>query len=121
MLADGKIDSLDTHLEQFKLNNRTAQSDLQVYSPFDIENRSSLTTTQNLLREYGQLLDDYKDLKKAFETKGSKSVAKATPKSSAAASTEKSRNPYVLVLIDGNGYIVNILSELTPDTVANQT
>jgi hypothetical protein len=30
MLAEGKIDSLDTHLEQFKLTNRTAQDDLQV-------------------------------------------------------------------------------------------
>lgn len=30
MLAEGKINSLDTHLEQFKLNNRTAQHDLQV-------------------------------------------------------------------------------------------
>jgi len=30
MLADNKIDSLDTHLEQFKLNNHTAQNDLQV-------------------------------------------------------------------------------------------
>lgn len=30
MLADGKIDSLDTHLEQFKLNNQTSQNDLQV-------------------------------------------------------------------------------------------
>jgi hypothetical protein len=30
MLADNKIDSLDTHLEQFKLNNQTSQNDLQV-------------------------------------------------------------------------------------------
>ena len=30
MLAESKIDSLDTHLEQFKLNNRTSQNDLQV-------------------------------------------------------------------------------------------
>jgi hypothetical protein len=30
MLTDGKIDSLDTHLEQFKLNNQTAQNDMQV-------------------------------------------------------------------------------------------
>jgi hypothetical protein len=30
MLTEGKIDSLDTHLEQFKLNNQTAQNDLQV-------------------------------------------------------------------------------------------
>jgi hypothetical protein len=30
MLTDGKIDSLDTHLEQFKLNNATAQDDMQV-------------------------------------------------------------------------------------------
>jgi hypothetical protein len=60
--------------------------------------------TQNLLREYGQLLGDYKDLKKAFDTKGTKPVARAAvnPKLQA----EKPRNPYVLVLIDGNGYIV---------------
>jgi hypothetical protein len=31
MLTDGRIDSLDTHLEQFKLNNQTAQNDMQVY------------------------------------------------------------------------------------------
>jgi hypothetical protein len=30
MLADGKIDSLDTHLEQFKLNDQSRQIDLQV-------------------------------------------------------------------------------------------
>jgi hypothetical protein len=32
MLTEGKIDSLDTHLEQFKLNNQTAQDDMQVNS-----------------------------------------------------------------------------------------
>lgn len=30
MLADGKIESLDTHLEQFKLSNQTAQHELEV-------------------------------------------------------------------------------------------
>jgi hypothetical protein len=30
MLAGKKIDSLNTHLEQFKLNNQTSQNDLQV-------------------------------------------------------------------------------------------
>jgi len=30
MLADGKIDSLDTHLEQFKLNDQARQNDLTV-------------------------------------------------------------------------------------------
>ncbi|KAH4232137.1 hypothetical protein HBI06_075850 [Parastagonospora nodorum] len=88
MLAESKIDSLDTHLEQFKLNNRTSQNDLQ-----------------NLLKEYGQLLEDYKDLKKAFESKSAKPVAKyaATPVRPA----EKPRSPYVLVLVDGDGYIFN--------------
>ncbi|KAF1912690.1 hypothetical protein BDU57DRAFT_374837 [Ampelomyces quisqualis] len=88
MLAGGKIDSLDTHLEQFKLNNRTAQNDLE-----------------SLLHEYGQLLDDYKDLKRAFEAKGTKAAAKN------AAVTQlppaKPHDPYVLVLVDGNGYIFN--------------
>ncbi|KAH7068645.1 hypothetical protein FB567DRAFT_482944 [Paraphoma chrysanthemicola] len=90
MLADGKIDSLDTHLEQFKLNNQTAQSDLQ-----------------NLLREYGQLLNDYKDLKKTLESKKSNAGARAPAKSAATVAAGKARNPYVLVLIDGDGYIFN--------------
>jgi hypothetical protein len=30
MLADSKIDSLDTHLEQFKLHNQASQNDLEV-------------------------------------------------------------------------------------------
>lgn len=43
---------------------------------------------------------------KAFETKGSSSVAKvASPITTLTA--EKPRNPYVLVLIDGNGYIAS--------------
>ncbi|KAF1833744.1 hypothetical protein BDW02DRAFT_569726 [Decorospora gaudefroyi] len=91
MLADGKIDSLDTHLEQFKLNDQTRQVDLQ-----------------NLLKEYSQLLDDYKVLKKAYEDKdvkgGSKAIATPTVPMLAAA---KPRNPYVLVLVDGNDYIFN--------------
>jgi hypothetical protein len=67
--------------------------------------RNHANHKQNLLREYGQLLDDYKDLKKAFDTKGTKPVARAAviPKLPA----EKPHNPYVLVLIDGNGYIVS--------------
>jgi hypothetical protein len=41
MLADGKIDSLDTHLEQFKLNDHSRQIDLQVglKAPFGVEYR----------------------------------------------------------------------------------
>ncbi|KAF1944840.1 hypothetical protein EJ02DRAFT_370931 [Clathrospora elynae] len=91
MLADGKIDSLDTHLEQFKLNDHNRQNDLQ-----------------NLLREYGQLLDDYKVLKKAYEEKGTKSVAKAVATPTVpVANTAKPRHAYVLVLVDGNDYVFN--------------
>ncbi|KAI4677152.1 uncharacterized protein J4E88_006959 [Alternaria novae-zelandiae] len=91
MLADGKIDSLDTHLEQFKLNDQARQNDLT-----------------NLLREYGQLLDEYKDLKRAYEQKGKKTIAAppGIPIQTIAAATT-ARNPYVLVLIDGNNYIFN--------------
>ncbi|KAF2849894.1 hypothetical protein T440DRAFT_451600 [Plenodomus tracheiphilus IPT5] len=88
MLSDGKIDSLDTHLEQFKLNEDNRQTDLQ-----------------NLLREYGTLLEDYKVLKKAFEVKANKSTVvlpHRTPSHSG-----KAREPYVLVLVDGNDYIFN--------------
>jgi hypothetical protein len=65
---------------------------------------------QNLLKEYGQLLDDYKDLKKAFDTKGTKSSGKSAflPRLPAA----KPRDPYVLVLIDGNGYIVSLAQRI---------
>jgi hypothetical protein len=68
--------------------------------------RNDANHKQNLLREYGQLLDDYKDLKKAFDIKGTKPVARAAvvPK----LPTEKPRNPYVLVLVDGNDYIVSL-------------
>ncbi|KAH7346028.1 hypothetical protein BKA66DRAFT_433485 [Pyrenochaeta sp. MPI-SDFR-AT-0127] len=86
MLADGKINSMDTHLEEFKLKDHTRQNDLQ-----------------NLLKEYGQLLDDYKVLKRVFEEKSTKNgTAYKT-----GFSIDKARNAYVLVLIDGNGYIFN--------------
>jgi hypothetical protein len=60
------------------------------------------------LREYSQLLHDYKELKNAFDTKGSNPVAITTviPRLPEPVEKEKPRNPYVLVLVDGNGYIV---------------
>ncbi|CAG5140133.1 uncharacterized protein ALTATR162_LOCUS643 [Alternaria atra] len=89
MLADGKIDSLDTHLEQFKLNDQNRQIDLA-----------------NLLKEYGQLLDEYKDLKKAYEEKGKIAITKPAA-TSITAVTARPQNRYVLVLVDGNNYIFN--------------
>jgi hypothetical protein len=51
-------------------------------------------------------------LKKAYEEKGTRAVTKpaavATPAYPAPAAA-KPRNPYVLVLIDGNDYIVSII------------
>ncbi|KAL1801577.1 hypothetical protein ACET3X_001919 [Alternaria dauci] len=91
MLADGKIDSLDTHLEQFKLNDRNRQTDLT-----------------SLLREYGQLLDEYKDLKKAYVKEGKNAtVTPAATGASTVIAATRPQNPYVLVLIDGNNYIFN--------------
>ncbi|KAF2116207.1 hypothetical protein BDV96DRAFT_573557 [Lophiotrema nucula] len=90
LLADGKVDSLDTHLEQFKLNNETNQNELQV-----------------LLKEYGQLLDDYKILRKAYQQKGTGVAVPLITNGVSSPTQEKPRNPYVLVLIDGNGYIFN--------------
>ncbi|KAF2652677.1 hypothetical protein K491DRAFT_695392 [Lophiostoma macrostomum CBS 122681] len=87
MLADGKIDSLDTHLEQFKLNNQTNQNDLQI-----------------VLKEYSQLLDDYKTLKQAYIDKGT--GVQRGPLIDVE-DPQGARNPYVLVLIDGNSYIFN--------------
>ncbi|KAL5118547.1 hypothetical protein ACEQ8H_003562 [Pleosporales sp. CAS-2024a] len=88
MLTEGRIDSLDAHLEQFKLNNRTAQLDLS-----------------NLLKEFGQLLNDYKDLKKAYDAKFAKAATKNTAAPTRPAGQPHS--PYVLMLVDGDGYIFN--------------
>ncbi|EDU41015.1 conserved hypothetical protein [Pyrenophora tritici-repentis Pt-1C-BFP] len=85
------INSLDTRLEQFKLNDQTRHVDLT-----------------NLLKEYGQLLDEYKTLKNAYENSSSRGTTSpgAVPTSTESAAAEP-RNPYVLVLVDGNGYIFN--------------
>ncbi|KAJ4295403.1 hypothetical protein N0V90_007415 [Kalmusia sp. IMI 367209] len=84
MLGDAKLNSLDTRLEQFKLTNATSQHELQ-----------------KLLKEYSQLLDDYKSLKSSPELK-SNGVTIA-----GSAAPTKPRNSYVFVLVDGNGYIFN--------------
>jgi hypothetical protein len=72
---------------------------------------NTANASQNLLREYGQLLDDYKVLKKAYEEKGTTNahVAKAvaTPVVPTVTASKPPRNPYVLVLVDGNNYIVS--------------
>ncbi|KAF2468511.1 uncharacterized protein BDR25DRAFT_290224 [Lindgomyces ingoldianus] len=82
MLGDKQIMSLDTHLERFKLQNQVNQTDLQ-----------------KVLVEYSQVLEQNKELKKAFDKKeiGNGNNIPA----------EKPRNPYILVLVDGNGYIFN--------------
>ncbi|KAF1956895.1 hypothetical protein CC80DRAFT_534884 [Byssothecium circinans] len=83
MLGDGKLDSLDTRLEQYKLNNTANQNELQT-----------------ILKEYSQLLDSYKTLKLAHDGRinGVKveDALKVNP-----------RSEYILVLVDGNGYIFN--------------
>ncbi|KAF2642823.1 hypothetical protein P280DRAFT_468135 [Massarina eburnea CBS 473.64] len=86
MLGDAKLDSLDTRLEQFKLNNAANQNDLQT-----------------ILKEYSQLLDDYKTLKIAYDAKGNGLKVEELE----AISNIKHRNPYILVLVDGNGYVFN--------------
>ena len=58
---------------------------------------------QIVLKEYSQLLEDYKALKQAYNDKGAEggpliSIEEPVP--------QDSRNPYVLVLVDGNSYIV---------------
>jgi hypothetical protein len=50
MLADGKIDSLDTHLEQFKLNDQNRQIDLTVSRYRHVTNSRPLTYLESLKR-----------------------------------------------------------------------
>ncbi|KAF1967128.1 hypothetical protein BU23DRAFT_543353 [Bimuria novae-zelandiae CBS 107.79] len=95
MLGAAKLDSLDTRLEQFKLSNQNSQHELQT-----------------LLKEYSQLLEDYKVLWNAKIREASKSNSVSSNASSSPV-LEKPRNPYVLVLIDGNGYVFN--DELVKD------
>ncbi|ORY08516.1 hypothetical protein BCR34DRAFT_569763 [Clohesyomyces aquaticus] len=82
MLGDVQIMSLDTHLERFKLQNQANEIELQ-----------------KVLIEYSELLEEYKNLKKVFDQKSSSNGHVTLPR--------KSRSPYVLVLVDGNGYIFN--------------
>lgn len=51
------------------------------------------------MKEYSQLLEGYKTLRRAYEES-------STVKNGVKAAVEEPRNPYALVLIDGNGYIV---------------
>lgn len=114
MLGDAKLNSLDTRLEQFKLSHANNQQELQVCSfhatatiSWWRSSLSPLTYLKTLLKGYSQLLEDYKALKnyKFPEQPQANGVSSAsTPVN------EKPRNPYVLVLIDGNGYVVR-----TPD------
>jgi len=59
------------------------------------------------------LLDEYKVLKNTYEKKAVGNTADAgavaPPRESA---TTGSRNPYVLVLVDGNDYIVSLVTNL---------
>ncbi|RMZ74557.1 Zinc finger CCCH-type [Pyrenophora seminiperda CCB06] len=92
MLADTKINSLDTRLEQFKLNDQSRQVDLT-----------------NLLQEYGQLLEEYKVLKSSYEniSFGNTAYLDAKAPTPTEPAPAVSRNPYVLVLVDGNDYVFN--------------
>ncbi|KNG44705.1 hypothetical protein TW65_08484 [Stemphylium lycopersici] len=93
-----------THDTANKPHGPSARTRKRAHHHIPLENKNI-----NLLKEYGQLLDDYKVLKIAYKEKEkelvAKSVAVATPSAPAAASS--SRNPYVLMLVDGNDYIFN--------------
>lgn len=78
MLGENRIDLLDTRLDQFRIQNQTNQIDLQT-----------------ILKEYGQLLEDYRGLKKSID-ENNHSIP-----------NKDGRKPYVVLLVDGNGYIFN--------------
>lgn len=103
MLEDGKIDSLDTHLEQFKVTNSTNQNELQVKTSRVIISISYfITVTDNvksILTEYTQLLEDYKILKRSHKQENGKS-------GSSSLGSNDARRSYVSVLVDGNAYFV---------------
>ena len=58
---------------------------------------------QNLVKEYGQLIQEYKVLKQAYE----KEKASPFAGSSTTVAETRPRDPYVLMLVDGNDYIVS--------------
>lgn len=63
---------------------------------------------QNLIKEHGQLIHEYKVLKQAYD----KESASPFAGSSTGAKTTL-RDPYVLMLVDGNDYIVSIALPVT--------
>jgi hypothetical protein len=109
MLPDKKIDSLGAHLEQFKLHDRGRQIDLEVGEHRHVPAYLYPTnSTQNLLTEYHQLLNEYKVLKRAYEEKITNAIAKPVAiATSVVAAAKRPLDSYVLVLVDGNDYIVS--------------
>jgi hypothetical protein len=65
--------------------------------------RLLLSVTQGVLRDYAQLIEDYKTLKRSVEGQGNGvSIGQSEV-------IEKARSSHVLVLVDGNGYVVGML------------
>jgi hypothetical protein len=74
---------------------------------------SPLKTSQTLLKEYSQLLDDYKALKN-YKVSAQPHANGASSASTPVNEKPRNRNPYVLVLVDGNGYVVRTLDLTIP-------
>ncbi|KAJ5544183.1 hypothetical protein N7494_005462 [Penicillium frequentans] len=100
MLRESDIDSLNNHLASLSEDNERHHENLH----------GLLNQFKNLLDDYSSLKSDYEEVKEGrekYKRQVRGQVRKQMPKRSAKVTDyiRKGRNPFVLVLVDGDGYM----------------
>lgn len=104
MLRDSDIDSLNGHLASLSREQQKQHDNLQ----------DLLGQFKNLLDDYSSLKSDYEEVKEGREkykrqARGQVRVNRLTGSPRARKLTiGQDRNPFVLVLVDGDGYLVRL-------------
>jgi chromosome segregation ATPase len=104
MLRDSDIDSLNGHLMSLSREQQKQHDNLQ----------DLLTQFKSLLDDYSSLKSDYEEVKEGREkykrqARGQVRIDRLTETTRARKLTiHQDRNPFVLVLVDGDGYLVRL-------------
>lgn len=101
MLRDSDLDSLNGHLASFSLDQQKQHDSLQ----------ELLGQFKSLLDDYSSLKSDYEEVKdgrEKYKRQARGQVCKVDKTQRATnLTTNQDRNPFVLVLVDGDGYLVS--------------
>ena len=103
MLRDSDIDSLNGHVLSLSREQQKQHDNLQ----------DLLSQFKSLLDDYSSLKSDYEEVKEGREkykrqARGQVGVGRLTECPSLKLTIKQDRNPFVLVLVDGDGYLVRL-------------